>query len=197
MNKTGLVNEVKSQLGVSTAKAKSLVDAIFDEMAAALSHGEAITLRGFGFTPDSDRAWQAATDTVSKPRGSADKTTGSKASESKSASGSASGSASEPTAHRPAVAAPVEPHLVPYEPMHNPVEDALAAVAAEASRPEMVADPIGETSRVIASMPEPELIAAPDTLAYSSGSADTDETIGELTSHADNGDADGMGRGEL
>jgi hypothetical protein len=65
--------------------------------------------------------------------------------------------------------------------MHDPAADALAAVAAEQSRPEMVAEPFDESTRVVPSMPEPELLAAPDTLAYSSGDADPDETIGERT----------------
>jgi hypothetical protein len=65
--------------------------------------------------------------------------------------------------------------------MHDPAADALVAVAAEQSRPEMVAEPFDESSRVVATMPEPELQEEPDTLAYSTGEADTDESIGDLT----------------
>lgn len=165
MNKTGLVNEVKDRLGVSTAKARTMVDAVVGEIAAAVAQGEAITLRGFGFTPESDKTWAAATDSVSAPK----------------KSGPARKTAARRSAPTPEPAAPTEPHLVPYEPMHDPVADALAAVAAEQSRPEMVAEPFDESTRVVPTMPEPELLAAPDTLAYSSGDANPDETIGERT----------------
>jgi nucleoid DNA-binding protein len=226
VNKTGLVNEVKTQLGVSTAKARSLVDTVFEEMAAAVRHGDAITLRGFEFTPESDEPAAAdgakpqarktastaraadstgdetGTDAAagsSRPRknaasrGRASKEAASTSRPRKDVASPArprkrpapaaparTATGSSPTAVNPP-AAPQEPQVVPYEPLRDPVEDALAAVAAEQSRPEPAADPIGESPRVISTMPEPELQAAPDTLAYSSGEADTDESIGELT----------------
>jgi nucleoid DNA-binding protein len=169
VNKTGLVNEVKDRLGVSTAKARTMVDAVVEEIAAAVAQGEAITMRGFGFTPESDKTWAAATDSVTRPK----------------AGSRAKKTAARRIAPAPAPAAepatPIEPNVVPYEPMHDPTADALAAVAAEQSRPEMVAEPFDESTRVVPSMPEPELLEAPDTLAYSSGDADPDETIGERT----------------
>jgi hypothetical protein len=183
VNKTGLVNEVKDRLGVSTARAKTVVDAVFDEIAAALAQGEAITLRGFGFTPDSDKAWAAATDQVAKPKPAAKQASAKQAPAKKAAAngGPAKKAAARPRAAEPVAVAPVEPHVVPYEPMHDPAADAAAAAAAEQARPELVAEPWDESTRVVASMPEPELLAEPDTLAYSSGEADTDESIGDLT----------------
>jgi len=65
--------------------------------------------------------------------------------------------------------------------MHDPAADALAAVAAEQSRPPVVAEP-DLTERIVATQPEPALVEQPDTVVYSSGTASTDETIGELTS---------------
>lgn len=70
--------------------------------------------------------------------------------------------------------------MVPYEPMHDPAADALAAVAAEQSRPAVVVEDV-PTERVVATQPEPPLVEQPDTVVYSSGDADTTETIGELT----------------
>jgi nucleoid DNA-binding protein len=165
VNKAGLVNEVKGRLGVSTAKARTMVDAVLEEIASAVAQGEAITMRGFGFTPESDRTWAAATDAVTKPK----------------AEGRARKAAARKTVRAAEPVAPTEPQLVPYEPMHDPAADALVAVAAEQSRPEMVAEPFDESSRVVATMPEPELQEEPDTLAYSTGEADTDESIGDLT----------------
>jgi hypothetical protein len=57
----------------------------------------------------------------------------------------------------------------------------VAAAAAEQSRPEMAAEPFDQSTRVVPTMPEPELLAEPDTLAYSTGDADTDESIRDLT----------------
>ena len=183
MNKTGLVNEVKDRLGVSTAKAKTVVDAVFDELGAALAKGEAITLRGFGFTPESDKNWAAATDSVKAPAKSSNKSSSAKSSSAKAtAAKSAEARAKTSAASRPVEVVPAtEPQLVPYEPMHDPAADALAAVAAEQARPQMTSDPYDQSTRVVATMPEPELLAEPDTLAYTSGDADPDETIGERT----------------
>jgi nucleoid DNA-binding protein len=172
VNKTGLVNEVKDRLGVSTAKAKTIVEAVVEEIASAVAQGEAITMRGFGFTPESDKNWAAATDKVTKPGAG---TPAKKAATRKLAAPAAP--AAEPTTS----AAPTEPHIVPYEPMRDPDADAIAAAAAEQARPELVPEPYDESSRVVSTMPEPELVAEPATLAYSSGDADPDETIGERT----------------
>jgi nucleoid DNA-binding protein len=171
VNKTGLVNEVKDRLGVSTAKAKTIVEAVVEEIASAVAQGEAITLRGFGFTPESDKNWAAATDKVTKPG------TGTPAK--KAATRKLAASPAVDVAPTPAE--PTEPHVVPYEPLRDPDADALAAVAAEQARPEQVAEPYDESTRVVSTMPEPELLQEPDTLAYSSGDADPDETIGERT----------------
>ncbi|MDX6202810.1 MAG: Bacterial DNA-binding protein [Frankiales bacterium] len=175
MNKAGLVNEVKARLGVSTAKARTMVDAVLEEIASAVAQGEAITMRGFGFTPESDKAWAAATDSVTKPKA--------KSQAKKTAARTPARARTEETA--PAQAeepvAPTEPQVVPYEPMHDPAADAVAAAAAEQSRPEMAAEPFDQSTRVVPTMPEPELLAEPDTLAYSTGDADTDESIRDLT----------------
>jgi len=77
------------------------------------------------------------------------------------------------------VQAPTQPETVPYEPQPDPDGDALAAVAAEQSRP--VQPAVDTDGPLVRGMPEPELVTEPDTLAYSSGDATTDETIGELT----------------
>jgi hypothetical protein len=178
VNKTGLVNEVKDRLGVSTAKAKTIVEAVVEEIAAAVAQGEAITMRGFGFTPESDKNWAAATDKVTKPgAGPAAK----KAAARRLAAPAAPPTTSaEPTT--PAEpATPTEPHVVPYEPLRDPDADAIAAAAAEQARPELVPEPYDESTRIVSTMPEPEMLAEPDTLAYSSGDADPDETIGERT----------------
>jgi nucleoid DNA-binding protein len=177
VNKAGLVNEVKGRLGVSTAKARTMVDAVLEEIASAVAQGEAITMRGFGFTPESDKAWAAATDSVTKPKA---KSQAKKTAARTPARARTEAAAPARTEEQPA--APTEPEVVPYEPMHDPAADAIAAVAAEQSRPEMVAEPFDESTRVVPTMPEPELLAEPDTLAYSTGDADTDESIRDLTS---------------
>jgi hypothetical protein len=64
--------------------------------------------------------------------------------------------------------------------MHDPALDALAAVAAEQSRPLVASEP-DLSERLVATQPEPELVGQPDSVVYSSGGADTVETIGELT----------------
>jgi nucleoid DNA-binding protein len=79
---------------------------------------------------------------------------------------------------RPEVATGTEPTVVPYDPPRNPDADAVAAAAAELSRPPQPQEPID--LRIVPTMPEPELIAEPAALAYSSGDADTDESIGDL-----------------
>jgi nucleoid DNA-binding protein len=176
VNKTGLVNEVKDRLGVSTARARTMVEAVVEEIASAVAQGEAVTMRGFGFTPESDKTWAAATDSVTGPKA------GSKAKKAvarKTAAPATSPAATTAPAAEPVM--PTEPQVVPYEPMHDPAADALAAVAAEQARPEMVAEPFDQSTRIVPTMPEPELLEAPDTLAYSSGDADPDETIGERT----------------
>jgi nucleoid DNA-binding protein len=183
VNKTGLVNEVKDRLGVSTAKAKTIVEAVVGEIASAVAQGEAITMRGFGFTPESDKNWAAATDKVTKPsagkpaKKAAARKLAAPAAPAAEVAPAESNVAAEPTT-------PTEPHIVPYEPMRDPDADALAAVAAEQARPELVAEPFDESTRVVSTMPEPELLEEPDTLAYSSGDADPDETIGERTGEA-------------
>jgi hypothetical protein len=68
--------------------------------------------------------------------------------------------------------------VVPYEPVHDPLADAVAAAQAEQDRPAVETEPVG---RLLAAQPEPALEIEPDTVAYSSGDADTDETIGDLT----------------
>lgn len=70
--------------------------------------------------------------------------------------------------------------MVPYEPLRDPAVDAIAAVAAEESRPAVDVE-TDETERLLPTQPEPEIAAEPDTVVYSSGDADTVETIGELT----------------
>jgi hypothetical protein len=222
VNKTALVNEVKERLGVSTARARSVVDTVLDEMQAAMAQGQKVTLRGLGvleqvkdgtstvlgFTPAKALAetWKDATDdpgprqtkpAASKPAASkaaASKAAASKAPASKAAAPKAAATRtatkkSAPAARKTASAAPpvepTEPNVVPYEPMHDPVADALAAVAAEQSRPELPPQAIGISPRVVSTMPEPELQAEPDTLAYSSGEADTDESIGDLTGRSE------------
>ena len=152
MNKSDLVDEVKSRLDVSGRRARTLVDAVLEEMRNAVAEGQSLTLRGLGFTPDKELAevWADATE---RP----DRAT--------------------------TVAKPTEPELVPYEPARDPAADALAAVAAEQARPVGVDEPVD--LRVLPTMAEPELLAEPDTLVYTSGDADTDETIGDLTAGQD------------
>lgn len=189
MNKTGLVNEVKDRLGVSTAKARTIVEAVVGEIASAVAQGEAITMRGFGFTPESDKNWAAATDKVTKPtarkpaKKAAPRQLAAPAAAPLADAGSAPAeSTTQTTAAGPTTAAaPSEPHIVPYEPVRDPDADALAAVAAELARPEPVAEPFDQSTRIVSTLPEPELVEEPDTLAYSSGDADPDETIGERT----------------
>jgi Bacterial DNA-binding protein len=81
------------------------------------------------------------------------------------------------------VAVPMEPAVVPYDPPRDPEADAIAAVAAEQGRPVQPEEPVDV--RLVATMPEPELPAEPATLAYSSGEADTDESIADLVAGRD------------
>lgn len=48
MNKSGLVNAVKDQLGVSTGRAKAIVDAVLEEVENAVAAGQKVSLRGLG-----------------------------------------------------------------------------------------------------------------------------------------------------
>jgi hypothetical protein len=148
MNKSSLIGEVKDRLDVTGARAKTLVEAVLDEMRHAVEQGQSLTLRGLGFTPDRELrdTWAAATERPDTA---------------------------------PAPDAVHEPTVVPYDPPRDPLADAVAAAAAEQGRPhqpEVVVD-----LRVLPTMAEPELLAKPATLAYSSGEADTDETIADLT----------------
>jgi nucleoid DNA-binding protein len=79
---------------------------------------------------------------------------------------------------RPEVVTTTEPTVVPYDPPRDPDADAVAAAAAELRRPQLPEEPVD--LRILPTMPEPELQAEPAALAYSSGDADTDETIGDL-----------------
>src|SRR5205823_3765 len=69
--------------------------------------------------------------------------------------------------------------FTPYEQPRDLAAESMAAAEAEQERPLQPDEPID--LRVLPTMPEPELQAEPATLAYSSGDADTDETIGDLT----------------
>jgi hypothetical protein len=84
---------------------------------------------------------------------------------------------------RPDAVTPTEPTVVPYDPPRDPDADAIAAAEAELRRPAQPEQPID--LRIVPTMPEPELLAEPATLAYSSGDADTDETIGDLIARND------------
>ena len=79
--------------------------------------------------------------------------------------------------------APTEPDRRPVRPAARPGRGRGCRRRGRAA----AAGPAGRAIdlRVLPTMPEPELQVEPDTLAYSSGEADTDETIGDLIAHRD------------
>ena len=200
MNKSGLVDEVKERLGVSAARARALVDAVLEEMQDALARGQKVTLRGLGvlelvedgtgtvlrFEPA--RALSEATDRGTGTSTPAKKAPAKKAPV-KNAPAKKTPATKEAAKARKAAArkaAPVpppvatEPQVVPYEPLHDPAADALAAVAAERRRPVVSAEP-EPTDPLLPGDVVPPVDEQPDTLVYTSGDAATNETIGELT----------------
>lgn len=143
------MDEVKERLDVTSKRARTLVEAVIDEMRHAVAEGQSITLRGLGFTPDKElrETWAAATDGPDH------------------------------------AAVATDPAVVPYDPSRDPDADAIAAAAAEQGRPVQPEEPT--EARLLPTMPEPELLAEPSTLVYSSGDADTDESIGDLLAGQD------------
>ena len=223
MNKSGLVDEVKERLGVSAARARTLVDAVLEEMQEALARRQKVSLRGLGvlelvedgtgtvlrFEPA--RALSEATDRgtgTSVPakkapvkkapakktpatKGAA-KTAPARKAPAKKAPAKKAPAKKAPAKKAPAKKAPAkkaapvpppvatEPQVVPYEPLHDPAADALAAVAAEQRRPVVSAEP-DLTDPLLPGEVVPPVDEQPDTLVYTSGDAATNETIGELT----------------
>lgn len=56
MNKSDLINRVSQQANISKTEAKKMVQAIFNNMATALSKGDKISLVGFGSFAPVERA---------------------------------------------------------------------------------------------------------------------------------------------
>jgi DNA-binding protein HU-beta len=55
MNKSDLINEIVSTTGLTKTKANQVIDAMMDAIGSSLSHGEKVTLVGFGTFETSDR----------------------------------------------------------------------------------------------------------------------------------------------
>jgi len=47
MNKSGLVDALQQEVGISKAKAEGVIDIFFDAMSSALAEGDRVELRGF------------------------------------------------------------------------------------------------------------------------------------------------------
>jgi len=47
MNKSGLVDALQHEVGISKAKAEAVIDIFFDAMSSALAEGDRVEIRGF------------------------------------------------------------------------------------------------------------------------------------------------------
>ncbi|MDY6951261.1 MAG: HU family DNA-binding protein [Thermodesulfobacteriota bacterium] len=47
MNKSGLVDALQQEAGISKAKAEAVIDIFFDAMSSALAEGDRVEIRGF------------------------------------------------------------------------------------------------------------------------------------------------------
>jgi len=47
MNKSGLVDALQQEVGISKAKAEAVIDIFFDAMSSALAEGDRVEIRGF------------------------------------------------------------------------------------------------------------------------------------------------------